>query len=378
MIATEKHPRTPSAKRGAPAGSMLMLFLAALGSPHIHQASADTLWDNGIVPDGRFSRALSPPALPNIRVAEDLVIPEPDGWTIRTLRATVGEAGGWSSGSEITIYVRADGDGPGELLREVVGGFARLATGDQYFGMSSYEYVVDGLEIDLCPGTYWIGLRNHQGSGSGTNYWLSSDGGLDGPRSDTGWYSTDEGRNWIAEGDGWRHAFVIEGTASTVCGACCLAEGACEQLSRRECAGRHGLYRRNGAPCATAACPAETRACCLGGDLCIDTSAEECNLLGGGPGPIESDCRDENDNGRSDACEDGCVRAPAWVCDGDVDGDGQVNPVDSGLVQAAFGSSDEQDLCNYDMDCDGQINPVDSGIVQSLFGTCDAPRDVCP
>jgi hypothetical protein len=61
-----------------------------------------------------------------------------------------------------------------------------------------------------------------------------------------------------------------------------------------------------------------------------------------------------------------------------VDGDGQVNPVDAGLVQAAFGSADEQDLCNYDVDCDGQINPVDSGIVQSLFGTCEPPRGVCP
>ena len=37
--------------------------------------------------------------------------------------------------------------------------------------------------------------------------------------------------------------------------------------------------------------------------------------------------------------------------------------VDSGLTQAAFGSTDEGDLCQYDMDCDGQINPVDSGIV---------------
>lgn len=73
-----------------------------------------------------------------------------------------------------------------------------------------------------------------------------------------------------------------------------------------------------------------------------------------------------------------CLRDPAWLCDGDVDGDGQVNPVDSGLVQAAFGSTDEQDLCNYDLDCDEQINPVDAGIVQSLFGTCDAPRGVCP
>ena len=74
----------------------------------------------------------------------------------------------------------------------------------------------------------------------------------------------------------------------------------------------------------------------------------------------------------------GCTRDPEWLCDGDVDGDAQVNPVDSGLVQAAFGSIDDQDLCNYDVDCDGQINPVDSGIVQSLFGTCEAPRDVCP
>ena len=55
----------------------------------------------------------------------------------------------------------------------------------------------------------------------------------------------------------------------------------------------------------------------------------------------------------------GCKRDPEWQCDGDVDGDGQVNPVDSGLVQAAFGSADEEDLCNYDLDCDGQINPVD-------------------
>jgi len=61
-----------------------------------------------------------------------------------------------------------------------------------------------------------------------------------------------------------------------------------------------------------------------------------------------------------------------------VSGDGQVNPVDLGFVQANFGSIDPQALCNYDLDCDRQINPVDAGIVQSLFGTCDAPRDVCP
>ena len=76
-----------------------------------------------------------------------------------------------------------------------------------------------------------------------------------------------------------------------------------------------------------------------------------------------------------------CRRSPRWVCDGDVDGDGQVNPVDSGIVQAAFcvaGECDGNDLCQYDMDCDGQLNPVDAGIVQSLFGTCERARAVCP
>ena len=76
-------------------------------------------------------------------------------------------------------------------------------------------------------------------------------------------------------------------------------------------------------------------------------------------------------------CETTCRRDPAWVCDGDVDGDGRVNPVDVGLVQAAFGSIRERDLCSYDIDCDGQINPVDAGIVQSLFGVCNAPRSTC-
>ncbi len=103
-------------------------------------------------------------------------------------------------------------------------------------------------------------------------------------------------------------------------------------------------------------------------------------------GDVAAGARWDDDNGISSGSayvfhvgtRESCVRDPEWQCDGDVDGDGQVNPVDSGLMQAAFGSVDEQDLCNYDIDCDGQINPVDSGIVQSLFGTCEEPREVCP
>jgi hypothetical protein len=76
----------------------------------------------------------------------------------------------------------------------------------------------------------------------------------------------------------------------------------------------------------------------------------------------------------------GCARSPAWRCDGDVDGDGQVNPVDAGLVQSAFCTGEDcsdDSLCQYDVDCDGQINPVDAGIVQALFGACNPPREVC-
>lgn len=56
---------------------------------------------------------------------------------------------------------------------------------------------------------------------------------------------------------------------------------------------------------------------------------------------------------------------------------GQVDPVDSFIIQASFGNTTDQALCDYDFDCDGQVNPVDVGIVQSLFGTCEEPRVVC-
>ena len=65
-------------------------------------------------------------------------------------------------------------------------------------------------------------------------------------------------------------------------------------------------------------------------------------------------------------------------CRGDVDGCGSVDPVDSGLCQAAYGSERVDDLCKCDMDCDGQINPVDTGIIQSLFGTCVPQEPDCP
>ena len=72
-----------------------------------------------------------------------------------------------------------------------------------------------------------------------------------------------------------------------------------------------------------------------------------------------------------------CERFPKWLCLGDVNGDGVVNPSDFALVQVFFGVRTSEALCNYDIDCDGQINPVDSGLVQMMFGTCPPVPTTC-
>jgi len=161
-------------------------------------------------------------------------------------------------------------------------------------------------------------------------------------------------------------------------GACCLPDETCTDGSNSEdCAAAGGVYQGNSSLCQNVECPEFEGACCAPNGACIEVVRSICDLIEGEWHAAPADCADDNHNERADVCEE-CVRDPVWICDGDVDGDGQVNPVDSGLVQAAFGSVDEQNLCNYDVDCDGEINPVDSGIVQSLFGICNAPRATCP
>ena len=61
------------------------------------------------------------------------------------------------------------------------------------------------------------------------------------------------------------------------------------------------------------------------------------------------------------------------ACPLDYDNDQQINPVDSGLVQAQFGcavGTGDCDCDRADIDGDGQVNPVDSGLVQASFGVC--------
>ncbi len=496
------------------------------GGPTVQAAACN--WDNGIVPNGVNGRAISPPGFPDIRVADDFRALGPNCLLVR-VGANVIEDDGWTHDGLIEVAVYGDtGNGPGPIVESVTTDFTRIDTGDVYFGRRDYEYWVEGLEIDLEPGTFWIGLRNPGGGGAGTNYWLTSDGGLDGPGSDTGWFSLDGGNTWSPEGDTWLHAFILH--AGEAVGACCEADTTCRNgVPRSECDGRFvpGLTCEElDPPCVNGACcqrsgdciddvPAHlcelrfepnTRcedvdppcsrigACCANDGTCTDDVPEEkcperfepealcedlnppcvphgaccardgtctddvredecserfavgvlCEDVDPPCGPIGACCAPDGtctddvpqeecserfeigafcdeldppcvphgaccdldgtcaDDVREDQCADrfepealcedldppcepigGCClpERPCpnreWVCDGDVDGDGQVNPTDSGLVEAAFGSTDREDLCRYDIDCDEQINPLDSGLVQALFGTCDPPRPPC-
>jgi hypothetical protein len=172
--------------------------------------SGDCTWDNNMVPNGFNGRAISPPSFPDIRVADDFVVDAV--CTLNAVHANVIEDAGWTDGGdgEVCIYDDTGGAGPGPALACFTATLNKTATGDVYFGREDYDYCYDGFNAILTPGTYWVGHRNANGGGAGTNYWMTSDGVPDGIGSDTGWFSLDAGATWTAEGAGWHHAFAID------------------------------------------------------------------------------------------------------------------------------------------------------------------------
>jgi len=180
-------------------------------------AGAGLLWDNRNLPDGSGFRALSPPSFAAIRAAEDVVVSAP-GWIITRYAYNVIEDLEWqhSGTTELLIYADAGGQ-PGKLLGAFQAPHIRTASGKSYFGRPHYYYDVPGLDIRLGPGVYWIGPRDPFGSGSGSNYWSSSDGGRDGgcpPEHPGGTcrraqFSLNEGRTWGE--DLYHRGFEIHG-----------------------------------------------------------------------------------------------------------------------------------------------------------------------
>jgi hypothetical protein len=320
------------------------------------------VWDNNIVANGLNARAVSPPPFPDVRVLDDFTT---DGaLAISGFLVAAIEDPAWTRGTLMETTIRSDdpnggpSPGAGGVVAMRTTGFTAIATGQRYFGRLEYRYcqVLDP-PLEVSGGRFWIGFRMPGGGGTGTNFWLTSNGGPDGANTSTGYYSIDGGATFTAEGAGWHHPFELNGVeTSAETGACCLVEGDCvEDRSPAECDGLGGEWRGAEVTCAQAGCQEHTGACCRDG-ACAEETRTDCARNGG------------------------CARNPEWVCDGDVDGNGVVNPVDYGLVQSNFcqhGQCDEQDLCQYDLDCNGVINPFDAGLLQALFGMCDPPRPPC-
>lgn len=71
---------------------------------------------------------------------------------------------------------------------------------------------------------------------------------------------------------------------------------------------------------------------------------------------------DINNNGIPDICE--------GICDGDVNTDGLVDPLDLGAVLSRFGHEVTPENEIYDVNADGLIDPLDTGFILARFGPC--------
>ncbi len=157
--------------------------------------------------------------------------------------------------------------------------------------------------------------------------------------------------------------------ATYVCfpsGACCLPDGQCvDDSTPEDCAALNGTFMGNGTTCDSVECPEPEGACCFhatGG--CLVFTASVCQTAGGdwmGPG---TDCRDEDQSGVADICEE-C----AGQLRGDANCDGSVNSfdIDAFVValtnpaawEAQYGVLGCDLLCVADCNADGAVNVFD-------------------
>lgn len=145
--------------------------------------------------------------------------------------------------------------------------------------------------------------------------------------------------------------------ASTICfpeGACCLPDGSCtDGVSPEACALLGGVFQGNDTTCATADCPEPVGACCFPTGFCLQLTETECALTGSTWAGPATTCEDNNSNGTPDGCE-------ADAIPGDLDGDGDVDGADLGILLSQWQSSGSADL-----DGNGVVDGADLGILLS-------------
>jgi len=175
----------------------------------------DVLWDNHITIKGDvFARAISPPLWRDIRVVDDVLIPQGTRWHVTSAWLNVVEDEGWSPGSRMEMYVWRSGFGgrPGQgIVAWLSAPLRRSATGSSYFNRPAYIHGIEGLVLELDTGVQWVGFRHPDASGRYTAYWLTSDNVDNEGRGSTHFFSVDGGKSWQWAGEGWHSSFILYG-----------------------------------------------------------------------------------------------------------------------------------------------------------------------
>lgn len=158
--------------------------------------------------------------------------------------------------------------------------------------------------------------------------------------------------------------------ATYVCfpmGACCLPDGSClEDVSPEDCAAQGGTFQGDGTTCGSVNCPLPTGACCFATGFCLPLVESDCLLAGASWQGAGTDCADVDQNGTADECE-------AQTCDGDVDGDGDVDLADLSGLLSGFQTCSGNPAFDpaADFDASGCIDLADlSALLTNYGGLC--------
>ena len=132
-------------------------------------------------------------------------------------------------------------------------------------------------------------------------------------------------------------------------GTCCVSTS-CFQDTEANCVAGGGEWGGAGTTCSADTCVEPTGACCVAGE-CLNLTETICGLASG----------TYNGDGSSE-CADCAGEEP---CEGDVDGDGQVDATDLAYVLGAWGQS------GGDLTGDDTTDGQDLAIVLAAWGPCD-------
>lgn len=214
-----------------------------------------------------------------------------EGWVVDdvvfTTPVVITDLHWWAVTDDSYIFANTDdfiiledaGGAPGAVIMEEwdVPNY-RTATGNVWFSRPEYIYSIDGLNIPLAPGTYWIGMRPVNQGVLGQNFWLTA------PNDGTGqayFKSVYFGYpDWTPGvwGDFSAMAFCVTGTLGEAFGACCDdTTGICvDNVPVAECPPPLRFAMDTLCADLDPPCGMINGACCYPDGSCVVTEADDC------------------------------------------------------------------------------------------------------